>query len=104
MEICGTPPQEVLNLSTRKHLFFEENGSPILMPNSRGKVRHPNSKTLPQILKCKNPRDMSRDASSSGFLVDSETQLFMDFLMRCFAWSPMERMTPIEALHHEWIL
>lgn len=26
MEICGVPPKEVLKLSTRKHLFFEESG------------------------------------------------------------------------------
>lgn len=28
----------------------------------------------------------------------------MDFLRRCFEWHPCDRMTPIEALHHEWIL
>ena len=46
MEICGAPPQEVLKLSTRKHLFFEESGKPILQMNSRGKIRQPGSKTL----------------------------------------------------------
>lgn len=52
MEICGIPQPEVLKLSSRKHLFFEKNNEPIVVKNSRGKERKPNTKTLERILKC----------------------------------------------------
>ena len=93
MEVCDLPPPEVLAMSTRKNLFFDELNEPILQANSRGKIRHPNTKTLAQILRCK--------VSESQ---DSETANFLDFLRKCFKWSPMERMSPLEALHHDWIL
>jgi dual specificity tyrosine-phosphorylation-regulated kinase 2/3/4 len=44
MEVCGVPSQEVLALSTRRQLFFDKEESPIIVPNSRGKERLPNSK------------------------------------------------------------
>lgn len=59
MEICGVPPEDVLAMSTRRHLFFDDSNKPNLVANSRGKIRQPGSKTLAQILKCKNPRDLS---------------------------------------------
>lgn len=51
MEICGKPPRSVLEISTRKNLFFDSNNEPILTENSRGKLRQPNQKTLAQVLK-----------------------------------------------------
>lgn len=42
------------------------------------------SKTLAAVLKNPNP-------------------LFIDFILRCLVWSPEERMTPSEAIRHEWI-
>mmetsp|Transcript_13259 Transcript_13259/g.20747 ORF Transcript_13259/g.20747 Transcript_13259/m.20747 type:complete len:394 (+) Transcript_13259:3939-5120(+) len=85
MELYGVPPNEVLNLSSRKHLFFDDNNSPKLMPNSRGKVRLPGSKKIVDIIKCGDDN-------------------FVDFLNKCFEWNPMNRMTPLEALQHPWIL
>lgn len=29
---------------------------------------------------------------------------FLNFLELCFDWDPINRMTPVEALQHEWIL
>lgn len=85
MEICGVPSREVLSLSTRKSLFFDSVGKPIIVPNSRGKERIPNSKQLDQVLKCDQPE-------------------FLDFLEKCFKWHPCERLTPLQALKHPWIL
>jgi len=31
-------------------------------------------------------------------------ELFLDFIKRCLDWNPLSRMTPLEALQHEWIL
>jgi dual specificity tyrosine-phosphorylation-regulated kinase 2/3/4 len=54
--------------------------------NSRGRKRKPNTKTIHGILhKC------------------SDT-LFIDFICRCFDWDPANRLTPLQALQHEWIL
>jgi dual specificity tyrosine-phosphorylation-regulated kinase 2/3/4 len=85
MEICGIPKPEVLKLSSRKHLFFDKNNEPIVVKNSRGKERRPNTKTLERILKCQD-------------------ETFLSFLNGCFKWNPMERMTPLQALQHPWIL
>ena len=29
---------------------------------------------------------------------------FIDFIDKCLDWDPANRMTPLEALQHEWIL
>lgn len=101
MEVCDVPPPDVLAMSTRKNLFFNEQDEPVLAPNSRGKIRQPNTKTLAQILRCKNPRDRDQPQDQP---YDVERANFLDFLEKCFTWSPMERMSPLEALHHDWIL
>lgn len=85
MEICGVPGKEVLDLAARKHLFFNPDDTPILAQNAKGKDRIPNSKTLEKALKCND-------------------QSFIDFLKACFAWHPCDRITPLQALQHEWIL
>ena len=85
MELYGVPPDEVLDMSQRRKLFFEKNNEPILTPNSRGKIRYPEAKRLDEILKCNDPK-------------------FLDFLNRCFEWNPVLRMTPLQALQHPWIL
>lgn len=48
-------------------------------------LKKPGSKKLEEVLNCRNPT-------------------FIDFLKRCFAWEPERRLTPREALSHEWIL
>lgn len=99
MEICGVPNKDVLDISTRRHLFFDDKNKPILMENSKGKIRTPNSKTLAQVLRCK-----PRNRRSSNLESESDNRKFLDFLERCFEWHPAKRMTPLEALHHEWVL
>jgi len=85
MELYGLPDNEVLKLAQRKHLFFNKNNEPILTPNSRGKIRQPGAKTLADT-------------------INSDDDLFLDFLNRCFEWHPLQRMTPLQALQHPWIL
>ena len=53
--------------------------------NSREGTRLPGTKTLSQVLKCNDPD-------------------FIDFLRQCFIWEPEKRITPDEALAHEWII
>jgi dual specificity tyrosine-phosphorylation-regulated kinase 2/3/4 len=85
MEIYGVPTKEIIKMSTRGHLFFHKSGDPILSANSKGKVRKPCTKSLQQVLRCNDEN-------------------FIDFLNKCFIWNPIERMTPLEALQHPWIL
>lgn len=85
MEIYGTPSKDVIKLSNRGHLFFNKNGEPILSANSKGKIRKPNTKKLESVLRCNDEN-------------------FLDFLNKCFIWNPVDRMTPLEALLHPWIL
>lgn len=44
----------------------------------------PKTKQLSQVLKCDDP-------------------VFLDFIDKCLEWDPKKRMTPDEALKHEWI-
>ncbi|KAG0053988.1 hypothetical protein BGZ83_012157 [Gryganskiella cystojenkinii] len=84
MEINGVPERYLVEKSSRKKVFFDSNGNPKIVVNSKGKKRKPNSKTLGQILKC----------------VDV---LFLDFISKCLIWDPEKRMKPFEGLQHEWI-
>lgn len=79
------PSNIVLNQATRRKLFFDENNDPILVENSKGRVRIPGNKSLASMLRCSSPS-------------------FIDFIERCLDWDPKSRITPIEALMHEWII
>eukprot|EP00929_Paragymnodinium_shiwhaense_P024531 TRINITY_DN1505_c0_g1_i2.p1 TRINITY_DN1505_c0_g1~~TRINITY_DN1505_c0_g1_i2.p1 ORF type:complete len:753 (-),score=155.35 TRINITY_DN1505_c0_g1_i2:78-2336(-) len=85
MEICGLPPQRILENSTRYKMFFDSNGNPRLVPNSRGKTRRPGGKELQAVLRTTETR-------------------YVDFLQGCLQWHPRERFTPEDALQQEWIL
>jgi dual specificity tyrosine-phosphorylation-regulated kinase 2/3/4 len=39
MEIVGVPPRSLIAKATRRKVFFDDDYQPILVPNSRGKVR-----------------------------------------------------------------
>ncbi|KAK7485673.1 hypothetical protein BaRGS_00023122 [Batillaria attramentaria] len=84
MEVLGLPPAPVLDQATRRRLFFDSKGNPRCITNSKGKKRRVGSKDLQQALK-------TSDAN------------FLDFVRRCLEWDPNMRMTPEEALQHEWI-
>jgi serine/threonine protein kinase len=85
MELWGIPDDDVLEQSTRKNLFFSDDNQPALKPNSRGKMRKPNTKSITSVLRWTD-------------------NAFIDFLQNWFIWDPRKRMTPDEALMHPWIL
>ncbi|XP_019898256.2 dual specificity tyrosine-phosphorylation-regulated kinase 4 isoform X2 [Esox lucius] len=84
MELLGMPPKDFLLTATRKRLFFDSKGIPRNITSSKGRKRRPNSKDLAGVLKTSDP-------------------LFLDFIKRCLTWDPKKRMTPDEAVQHEWI-
>ncbi|PGH23055.1 CMGC/DYRK/DYRK2 protein kinase [Polytolypa hystricis UAMH7299] len=84
MEVFGPPEKHLIEKSTRKKLFFDSLGKPRLTVSSKGRRRRPSSKDLRQALKC-------------------EDETFLDFIARCLRWDPARRMTPNEAMNHEFI-
>ncbi len=85
MEVNGMPPKYMLDAATRRNLFFDSHGNPILEPNSRGKIHFPAAKNIAQKLK-------------------TEEGAFLDLIQGCLEWDPQKRTTPEEALRHEWVL
>eukprot|EP00359_Climacostomum_virens_P010302 CAMPEP_0204917478 /NCGR_PEP_ID=MMETSP1397-20131031/15079_1 /ASSEMBLY_ACC=CAM_ASM_000891 /TAXON_ID=49980 /ORGANISM="Climacostomum Climacostomum virens, Strain Stock W-24" /LENGTH=490 /DNA_ID=CAMNT_0052090323 /DNA_START=135 /DNA_END=1607 /DNA_ORIENTATION=+ len=85
MEVLGLPPKEVLALATRANQFFNSAGEAIVVPDSKGKTHSPNSRSLHRLL-------------------NSQDELFIDFVKRCLTWNPAERLTPEAAMKHSWIL
>lgn len=84
MEVLGPPPPSVMELATRRRLFFDSKNNPRTLTNSKGKKRKPHSKTLAAVLGCN----------------DEE---FVDFLSLCLEWNPETRVSPDEALRHAWL-
>eukprot|EP00802_Teleaulax_amphioxeia_P006735 Tamp_06740.p1 GENE.Tamp_06740~~Tamp_06740.p1 ORF type:complete len:684 (+),score=127.26 Tamp_06740:161-2212(+) len=84
MEVQGLPPRALVEQASRRKMFFESSGAPRIVPNSRGKKRRPGSKDLASALRC-------NDAA------------FVSFLDGCLQWDKNHRLTPDQALQHEWI-
>ncbi|KAL0578420.1 serine/threonine protein kinase, CMGC, dual-specificity [Marasmius crinis-equi] len=84
MEVLGVPDKEFVNKSSRKKLFFEPNGAPRAVVNSKGRRRRPGTKTLAQVLRCN----------------DEE---FVDFIAKCLVWDPERRIKPQAALRHPFV-
>ncbi|KAJ5584582.1 uncharacterized protein N7459_004382 [Penicillium hispanicum] len=84
MEVFGPPEKHLIEKSTRKKLFFDSLGKPRLTVSSKGRRRRPSSKELRQALKC-------------------DDEAFLDFITRCLRWDPARRLTPHDALKHEFI-
>lgn len=85
MEIFGLPPASLLEQASRSSLFFDSQGRPRHLVNSKGKTRQPGSKSLHHAMgKCQD-------------------SYFLDFIARCLDWDPLTRLTPVQALNHPWI-
>ena len=63
----------------------DSKGNPRCITNSKGRKRRPGTKDLPAAVKTTDGQ-------------------FLNFLCRCLEWDPSRRMTPEEALQHDWIL
>ncbi|CAK9805298.1 Dual specificity tyrosine-phosphorylation-regulated kinase 2 [Anthophora plagiata] len=84
MEVLGLPPEHIINQATRGRLFFDLKGCPRCVTNTKGKKRWPGSKNVEMVLRCTD-------------------RVFVDFVSRCLEWDPKKRMTPDEAMRHEWL-
>ena len=50
MEVKGVPPRSVLARATRRKVFFDDDYRPIIVPNSKGKMRAPSAKNLAEMI------------------------------------------------------
>jgi len=86
MEVIGMPARDILAQASRKSVFFDEaTNEPYLSRDSQGNFRIPSSKPLDEILMC-------------------QSDSFHDFINKCLEWDPAKRITPFDALMHEWII
>nr|CAD7195251.1 unnamed protein product [Timema douglasi] len=90
MEVLGPPPKEVIANASRRRLFFEpycvadSKGNPRCVTNSKGRKRKPGSKDLSLAIRCNDT-------------------IFVDFIARCLEWDAKKRLTPEDALRHEFL-
>ncbi|EFA82946.1 putative protein serine/threonine kinase [Heterostelium album PN500] len=86
IEIFGVPPPEIINASTRRNVFFYDNGEPkpVSCLNSEGQEYGISTKTLAQSMR-------------------TDDLDFIDFIEQCLKWEPSKRLTPEEGLRHKWI-
>ena len=54
MEIKGVPPRSMIVLASRRKMFFDDDYRPLQNPNSKGKLRLPNSKSLKNQMRCED--------------------------------------------------
>ncbi len=52
MEVKGVPPRSMIVMASRRKVFFDDDYRPLQNPNSKGKIRIPNTKSLEKLLKC----------------------------------------------------
>ena len=84
-EVLGLAPSSLLDQSTRKNVFFDSQGQLRIIPNSRGKLRYPGTRTIEDY-------------------VGKEVPLFADFIKLILQWEPDSRPSAAEALNHPWIV
>jgi serine/threonine protein kinase len=84
MEIFGPPPLELIRKAGRRKLYFENDLSPKVFTNSKGKTRTCSSRSLNEVLK---GADLS----------------FIEFISQCLSWDPSKRLSPQQGLEHEWL-
>lgn len=85
MELCGMPPETMIDLSRKKAHYFDTDYSPYLIEDEElGILRIPNSRSLREAVPCEDAQ-------------------FLDFVMCCVEIDPVRRFSASEAMEHPWI-
>ena len=85
MELCGIPPNSMVDKSRKKDYYFDTDYSPFLIEDENiGIIRIPSSRSLKEAVPCE----------------DSE---FLDFLRKCLEIDPESRFSASEAIEHPWV-
>lgn len=102
VELLGMPPHQLLENCKRARSFISSKGMPryctmtTVYPN--GEVRLEGGKSKRG--KTRGPPG-SRDFASA--LKRCSDPLFVDFVKSCLEWNPVDRLSPLQALHHPWL-
>ena len=81
MEVKGVPPRSVLGRASRRKVFFDDDYQPIIKPNSKGKTRVPNSKSLTQLMSTQDPDFVDFIDVSSNFRIAESDDFFLSVEM-----------------------
>jgi dual specificity tyrosine-phosphorylation-regulated kinase 2/3/4 len=85
MELCGMPPESMIDKSRKKEHYFDTDYSPFLIEDEQlGILRIPQSRILKEAVPC-------------------EDQDFLDFIQKCLEIDPETRFSASEAMEHPWI-
>ncbi|EGC35726.1 hypothetical protein DICPUDRAFT_91968 [Dictyostelium purpureum] len=86
MEVLGAPPKQVIDNSTRRDIFFEDDYTPKQVKNSTtGEIYGVGTKPL---------KDLIRSGDDD----------FDNFILDCLKWIPSERISAEQGLKHDWIV
>ncbi|XP_065191553.1 dual specificity tyrosine-phosphorylation-regulated kinase mbk-2-like isoform X2 [Sycon ciliatum] len=85
MQIKGLPPSRLLDIAPRRRQFFDSQGTPRNLINSKGKRRPPGTRSMANAC-------------------DTSDPLFINFIQQCLHWEASQRMLPDEGLRHPWII
>ena len=85
MEVLDQPPSDLIEISSRRKMFFDSKGQARVVTNSRGKKRRPGSQDIASTLHC-------------------DDKQFVSFLQGCLMWDPRDRLSPDEAMQHPWLV
>eukprot|EP00474_Spongospora_subterranea_P010949 CRZ11407.1 hypothetical protein [Spongospora subterranea] len=85
MEVMGVPPLSIYQSSPRRKVFFDSNMTPRITRSAQGRIYQPGMRDLATTMRCSDRR-------------------FVDFIVRCLEWDPINRMTPMDALRHPFII
>ena len=83
VEVLGLPDKDFIETAPRKEVFFDIFSIPLPVLDSKGQVRYPGGCPLSKII----PDEAN----------------FLDFIKKIICWDPQDRLTPTQALAHEWL-
>lgn len=89
LELNDVPPVELLSKASKRKIFFDRENRPRLFTRPNGKVTRPKTKKLEEFIK-------TNDSKFLDFIQSN-------FYLGCLEWDPKKRMSPEEALRHDWI-
>ncbi|VDP28806.1 unnamed protein product [Schistosoma margrebowiei] len=117
MEVLGLPSELQLEKASRRRVFFASNNDNVIetpkdhhshsqsnKPKNRCFFSILDSKRTPRYLTNSRGRKRIPGTETIENLVKTVDLKFINLLTQCLTWDPDERITPNEALNHEWII
>ena len=83
LEVLGPPGKALLARASRKLNFFDAFGIPLPVVDSKGYIRLAGNSSLKRVI--------------------GDEESFIEFIGLCLKWDPDERITPEQALKHQWL-